>query len=88
MAALVASARAVVPFDDALAAKLYREGDRLAKKRDIMIQDRGYDARRFVRATDAKEEEDIHRSMRKKRRNIEEMTEMFPTKDKDCWRMQ
>ena len=88
LAALMASARAVVPFDDALAAKLYREGERLAKKRDIMIQDRGYDARRFVRATDAKEEEDIHRSMRKKKLTIEEMNEMFPTKGRDCWWMQ
>ena len=84
----MASARAVVPVDDALAAKLYREGERLAKKRDIMIQEHGYDATRLVRATDAKEEEDILRSMRNKRRKVEEMNEMFPTKGKDCWWMQ
>ena len=70
VAALMTSARAVVSFDDALAAKLYREGERLAKKRDIMIQERGYDVSRVVRATDAKEEEAIHRSMRKNMRNI------------------
>ena len=83
----MASARAVVPFDDALAAKLYREGERLAKKRDMMIQERGYDAKRLASATDDKEEEDIYRSMRKKKRKIDEMNEMFPTKDQDCWWM-
>ena len=84
----MASARAVVSFDDALAAKLYREGERLAKTRDIMIQEHSYDGTRLVHATDAKEEEDILRSMKKKKRKVEEMNEMFPTKGKDCWLMQ
>ena len=62
-------------FDDVLAAKQWREGERLLKKRDIALQEVLHDSKRRFRVAEPEEWDEISASMNKKRRKVAKMEE-------------
>ena len=64
-------------FDEVLAAKQWREGERLLKKRNIAMQEVEHDSKRLDRAAEPEEADDILASMKKKKRKVAKMDAML-----------
>ena len=64
-------------IDEVLAAKQWREGQRLLNKRNIAMQEVEHDSKRLFRAAEPEEADDIHASMNKKKRKVAKMEAML-----------
>ena len=64
-------------FDEVLALKQWRQGQRLLKKRDIAMQEVLHDSKRLFRAAEPEEADEIRAHMHKKRLRVAKVEAML-----------
>ena len=64
---------------------LATDGERYAKKREILIVEIEKDSARLAKTDDAEEQAKIESIIKRKKRRVTEMNDAFPTLGLDCW---